>query len=44
MFNATPEQILYVPAATGVPTGIGLTVTVRVIGVPAQPFELGVMM
>jgi hypothetical protein len=43
MFNAAPEQLLYVPVATDVPTGIGLTVTVLVIGVPAHPFALGVM-
>jgi hypothetical protein len=43
IFNAAPEQLLYVPVATDVPTGIGLTVTVLVIGVPAQPLALGVM-
>ena len=37
-----PEQIVC-KAGVAVAAGIGLTVMVRVIGVPAQPFAVGVM-
>ena len=43
MFNAVPEQIMFTPAATLLPTGTGSTVTVRVVAVPAHPFALGVI-
>ena len=43
IFNTLPEQMIWVPAPTLLPTGIGLTVTVRVMAVPEQPFALGVI-